>query len=226
MAYKTDISNTAYSPEYIQYREKIINEAFTAKNKVEDAVIKNDAFQIIIDHYKSADKRSYCGHTKIYNKSNELLHEYFNLYDHPFFCKRIQYSNGLDYIFYKEDLYGYSVYEIETKKVFNYFPSATFVRAAETFIGTDIHYNKNNNIFAVDGCYWACPGDVFLIKANNPMEVFGELVNIHEIIDPEYDKYDDIDFVCWENNNIQLKIDCKDIITLTEEDYKPKMVQI
>lgn len=27
----------------------------------------------------------------------------------------------------------------------------------ETFIGTDIYFNKNNNIFAVIGCYWACP---------------------------------------------------------------------
>ena len=132
----------------------------------------------------------------------------------------------MDYIFYSEDLYGYSVYEIETKKVFNYFPLATFTQGIETFIGTDIHYNKNNNMFAVEGCYWACPCDVFLIKANSPMEMFNELLNIHKIIDPEYDKYDDIEFVEWENNNIKLKLDCKEIITLTEEEYRYKMLKI
>jgi hypothetical protein len=113
----------------------------------------------------------------------------------------------LDYIFYKEDLYGYSVFEVDSKKSFNYYPAATYKKQIETFIGTDIHYNKNNNVFAVGGCYWACPGDVFLIKINNPMEQFTGIINIHEIIDPGYEKYDDIDFEKWENNDIKLKIE-------------------
>jgi hypothetical protein len=70
------------------------------------------------------------------------------------------------------------------QKTFNYYPAATFKEQTETFIGTDTHYNKNNNVFAVGGCWWACPYDVFLIKINNPMEQFTEIINIHEIIDP------------------------------------------
>ncbi|MHC6203051.1 hypothetical protein ACYULU_07640 [Breznakiellaceae bacterium SP9] len=161
----------------------------------------------------------------------------------------------MDYIFYKEDLYGYSVFEIGTNKVFNYYPLVTFKENIETFIGTDIHYNVQNNIFAVEGCYWACPWDIFLFRLNNPMERFTEIINIRDLIDPEYKKYGCIDFVGWENNNrpirilpillffiakwqllsvfcrftnrsnIKLKVKSGEI-NLTEEEYKNKLIKV
>jgi hypothetical protein len=225
MAYKINIANAAYSPEYLDYRNKIINEAYNQKYKTgEETFKKNDGMKIISKYYLTKDKK-YCEFNKIY-KNNNLLHEYFNLYDHSFFCEYIKYSNGSDYIFYKEDLYGYSVFEINTKNVFNYYPTATFKDNKETFVGLDIHYNINNDIFAVGGCYWACPSDVFLIKINNPMEQFSELINIHKIIDPEYNKYDNIDFVRWENNDIILKLEQKEIINLMEKEYMKKIIEI
>jgi hypothetical protein len=231
MVYKRDINNIAYSNEYINHRKKIINETYNQKYKTEEEIFElNNDIKIICEHYFTDGKyltkdNSYCGYNKIY-KNNILLHEYFNLYDQHFFCEYIKYSNELDYIFYKEDLYGYSVFENNSKTIFNYYPKATFIDQKETFIGTSIHYNKNNNIFAVEGCYWACPYDTFLIKIDNPMEQFCGLINIHEIIDPEYNKYDDINFMEWEYNDILLKIENKEILKLTEEEYMKKIIWI
>jgi len=230
MNYKYDISNAAYSSEYLKYRENTINEAYNSKYKTEEETFENKDIKIISEHYYTkgnylSKDNSYCGYYKIY-KNNILLHEFYNLYDNSFFCEYIKYSNGLDYIFYKEDLYGYSVFEINSKKTFNYYPIATFKGNAETFIGTDIHYNINNNIFAVGGCYWACPNDVLLLKIDDPMKQFTGLLNLHYIIDPEYEKYDDIEFVNWEKNDIILKLEFKETIKLTEKEYVDKIIYL
>jgi hypothetical protein len=223
MTYKINIDNVAYSPEYLDYRNRIINETYNEEYKTGEGKTENSDLKITHEYYIKDEK--YCEYNKIY-RNNNLLHEYFNLYDQSFFCEYVKYSNGFDYIFYKEDLYGYSVFEINTKDVFNYYPTATFKDNEETFIGLDIHYNMNNNIFAVGGCYWACPYDVFLIKTNNPMEQFSELIYIREIIDPRHHKYDDIDFVRWENNDIILKLEREEIINLTEKEYMKKIIKI
>jgi hypothetical protein len=231
MAYKADISNVAYTQEYKDYRNNIISKAYHKQYKRDEEIVKNGNLKIIVENYSTVEnylreKNWYCGHTKVYDNKDNFICEYFNLYvGRHFFPRYIEHSNGLSYLVYKEDLYGYSVFEIETKNVFDYYPKDSFNGKAETFIATDIHYNKNNDVFAVDGCYWSCPCDTFLVKINNPMEEFGEFVNLHYIIDPEYDDYDDIRFVEWENNNVKLELDFKEIITLTEETYKNEMMK-
>ena len=183
--------------------------------------------KLVTETYYTKDTRYYCEYNKIY-KNDTPLHEYFNVY-RSFFCEYIKYSNGLDYIFYNEDLYGYSVFEVAAKKVFNYFPAATFKDRTETFIGTDIHYNIHHNIFAVGGCYWACPSGMFLVQIDNPLEQFTGLLNIHEISDYGYDKYDDIDFIGWENNNLLLKAqgpEGEETLKVTEKEYLENMIRI
>ncbi|MDR2478869.1 MAG: hypothetical protein LBD48_06095 [Treponema sp.] len=222
MAYKIDLANAAYSPEYMDYRNEIIIAAYNEKYKTGEETFEDNFIKVIHEYYCTSNKKYYCENSKIY-KNNSLLHEYFNLDDSVgFFCEYIKYSNGQDYIFYKEDLYGYSVFEVTTKNIFNYYPRATFKDKEETFIGTDIHYNINNNIFAAGGCYWACPSDVFLVKADNPMEQFSELINIHEIIGFG----NNIDFAGWNNNDIVLKIDDEKRINITEKEYMKEMIKI
>ena len=222
MEHKIDFSNAAYSAEYINYRNKIINETYNKKYKTGEEIFENknntDDIKIISEHYLTKDK-NYCEYNKIY-KDNSLLHEYFTLDDSGSFCEYIKYNNGLDYIFYKEDLYGYSVFEVPSKNVFNYYPMATFKGNTETFIGTDIYYNIKNNIFAVGGCYWACPFEVFLVEIDNPMDdPFTGIKNIYEI------GYDNIEFVKWENNDIILKrLKDGELIKLTEKEYMNKRI--
>ena len=62
------------------------------------------------------------------------------------------------------------------------------------------------------------------------MEQYEKYVNTHVIIDEDYEKYDDIDFIEWENNDIKLKcwnIETKpskdEIIILKEKEYMEQM---
>ncbi|GHU57678.1 hypothetical protein FACS189444_0150 [Spirochaetia bacterium] len=233
MVYNTDLTNIAYSENYINYRDRVINLVFSERNKTDENELINDGLKIISNIYNtvSDDKNYFCNNVKVFI-NDKLIHNYFNLYTQLFFCKNIKYKNGKNYLFYKEDLYGYSVLDIETNIVFNYYPKATFENNIETFIGTDIHYN-NGNLFAVGGCIWACPYDTLIIKINNPMEMFSEFISIHQMLDKGYKKYEDIDFIEWEVSNIKLKFENtelykpqNEIIILKEEEYKDKLVKI
>jgi hypothetical protein len=223
-----DLINIAYSNEYMGLISRIINSAYSPNNKInENEIIEEDLKRIIVE-YRTSDKKYFCSNNKVYEE-NKLVFEYFNIYHHHFFCKKIKYNDGREYIFYRTDLYGYNVFEINTNKKFDYFPKCSFGdNGVETFIATDIYFNQNNNIFAVDGCYWACPGDIFLIKIDNPMKQFEKYISTHLIIDGDYEKYDDITFVKWENNDIKLKCYSKEyeIITLNEKEYMEKMINI
>ncbi|MDR2755648.1 MAG: hypothetical protein LBC20_08065, partial [Planctomycetaceae bacterium] len=96
MTYKIDISNAAYSLEYVNRRNKTINETYNKKYKTGEEKDKNNDLEIIHEYYRTKDN-NYCEYNKIY-RNNNLLHEYFNLDEHRFFCEYIKYSNGSDYV--------------------------------------------------------------------------------------------------------------------------------
>ena len=226
-----DLTNIAYSDEYITRKSNIIDLAYNPNNKTKETeIIENDLKRVITEYRATHnDKKYFCAINKVYNTENTLLFEYFNLDHHSFFCTKITYNSGKQYLFYKADLYGYSVFSIDTKETFDYYPKYE----GETFIGTDIYFNSNNSVFAVEGCYWACPVDTFLIKIDNPLEQFTQYVNTHLIIEGDYDKYDDTNFVEWIGNDLKLKccnIEAKpykdEIIILSEKEYMKKMVKI
>jgi hypothetical protein len=223
-----DLTNIAYSNEYIERKNKIINFSYNQINKTNEKETFSGNLKRIITEYDG--KEYFCSNNKVYQE-NTFIFEYFNLYHHEFFCKKIKYNNGREYIFYKTDLYGYNVFEMDTQKTFDYFPKCSFMEnGIETFIGTDIYFNQNNNIFAVDGSYWSCPTDTLLIKIDNPLKEYEKYINIHSIIDEGYEKYDDIAFMKWENNDIKIQcygIETKpEIIILREKEYIEKMIKI
>jgi len=229
-----DLTNIAYSNDFIEHKNKIINFAYNPNNKIKDKEVIDGNLRRIITEYRTEynGKKYFCSNNRVY-EGDKFIFEYFNLYHHPFFCEKITYTNGHEYIFYKAGLYGYRAFDIDTKNTFNYYPKCSFVgNFAETFIGTDIHFNNKNNTFAVGGCYWACPTDVFLLKIDNPLEQYERYVNLHLIIDKDYDKYEDIDFIEWENNDIKIKCynvetepSKNEIIIIKENEYMEKMVK-
>jgi hypothetical protein len=230
-----DLTNVAYSDEYIKYKEKAINLAYSPNNKIDETEIaQDDLRRVKIEYVTKRDEITYyCGNDKVYI-NNELVFEYFSLYSHPFFCKKITYANGKEYLFYKTDLYGYSAAEISTGRTFDYYPKHSFGKeSGETFIATDIHFNPTNNFFAVDGCYWACPLDTFLIHIDDPLKQFDKYANTHLIFDEDYNKYDDIEFLEWEKNAVKLK--CYNVqtepykhetIAISEKRYMEKMINL
>ena len=223
MQKKKDLSNVAYSQEYLKYRNERISSVLSPENKTKEVIREESGYTRIIISYQK--ERYICSENKVYNMNKDLIHEYINLYQHPFFCTPIQYSNGKMYLFYKEELYGYSVFDMESKEVFRYIPQESF-SGGETFIATDIYYNATHDLIAAEGCYWACPVDTFLLRIEDPMKQFDKYLNFHELLDSDYEKYDDICFSSWSENGIDLKCynilsePCKDeLVQITESDY-------
>ena len=223
-----DLTNVAYTDEYIKRKNMTIDLAYNSSNKLSEKEVINGNLKRIITEY--ATREYFCSNNKVYDVENKLVFEYFNVYNHYFFCNRVKYNNGREYIFYKTALYGYNVFSIDTKETFDYYPKHSF-NGGETLIGTDIHFNPHNNICAVGGCYWAGPSEIFLIEIDDPLKPFGKYINTHLIIDRAYDKYDDVDFVEWQANDIKIKCynmetEKNELITITEREYTEQMVEI
>lgn len=123
----------------------------------------------------------------------------------------IKHQNGRQYFLFKIDLYGISVYDMKDKTVFHYIPEGCphhyQQTLGESFIITNIHYDSVTNLIAYEGCYWAGTNDVMVGDFSNPMNFACELKSMHEMVDPEYELYDDIDFGKWEDGKLHLLLD-------------------
>lgn len=148
----------------------------------------------------------------VLKKFGETFYEFISDYNHvnPFF-EFADHINGYRYFPFHIDLYGISYLELETKKVYNYIPEGCQhdfnYSCGESFIITDIHYDRNTNLIAYGGCYWAAPSDVMVGDFSNPLSFNPKLISIHEIIDPEYEEFDDFDFVRWEKDKLIVNAD-------------------
>lgn len=144
--------------------------------------------------------------------NGETVYEWISTYSHPFeFTEFISHSNGHKYYPFHVDLYGISFLELDTLKVFNYVPEGYQhdgdYPLGESFIITDIHYDITTDLIAFGGCFWAGTYDVMVMKLPNPLDFEMRMVGIHDIIDPEWELYDDIDFSEWRDGKLIVKAD-------------------
>jgi len=203
---KKDLTNVAYTDEYLTKREKWIAAVVRPENMTykEEILSENGYNRTITEYAAVVDGLNLgCSHNKVYDAGGILIHEYTSLDDHRFFCTPVAHSNGRQYLAYKEDLYGYSVLDIESKETFRYIPAESWKDGGETFIVVDIFYNPINDIVAAEGCYWACPYGTFLFEVKDPMKQFTRYLDIYSIAG--YDKYGTIDFQSWDGADILLK---------------------
>lgn len=163
-------------------------------------------------------------------KSGETVYEYLSAYDHvcPFY--EFLYINGHRYYPFHIELYGISYLELDTLRVNNYIPEGCehdYTRLfGESFIVTDLHYDINTGLVAYGGCYWASTSDVMVGELADPMNFDPRLVSLHEIIDPDY-KLDDIDFVSWGKDTIEVKADGKPVsVRISEITEKMRKTEI
>lgn len=116
----------------------------------------------------------------------------------------IHHANGEKYLIFRQDLYGYSVLNLETLEDFHYLPEEAFPQEkekfSETFIWTDVSYSSKNNLLAVIGCFWACPSSVILLDFTDPMVAQEKWLDLHLVVDSTYDLYDDLTFLAWNND--------------------------
>ena len=177
MLEKQNMSNAAYSEEYLRQRKEIeeflfIQEKLDESSEQEEVTL-SDSLVWVRKHYVNGN---YCGSDNTILREGNRIYSFKNFEDQMEFCKFIHHANGNDYLLFRRDLYGYSVLNLNTLKDFHYYPRCSLGNSVdnkhfeETFIWTNMLYNPNNNLLVGYGCYWACPMELALVDFSNPFK--------------------------------------------------------
>ena len=171
------MKNIAYTREYREYAQSLDYIFETEPKYTRNRTLGNGEY--FIDEYEYAiEKEGENGvlyHTGvsrlvIRNKQREAVLEVKALYDNQL-VSLVKHRNGRDYIVYRKDLYGYSVFDVTEGKSADYIPRESFKGGGETFIWTQADYYPVNNLLVVSRCYWACPYGYEFYDFSNPLEL-------------------------------------------------------
>lgn len=204
------LPNVAEDQKYLEACEKRATILFRTELK-EDCVKQDIGFGYtrLKTAYRILDKSKFLhGNDSIILDSYDREVFAYRCYDcDNGLCSVIERPEG-NLLFYKTDLLGYSVFNLSDHMQFRYIPQSALDQS-ESFIWTAVHYNHIAGIMAVDGCYWAYPGDVFIYDMQNPMTLYKMGVNLRKAVgDLHYGQYNDIEFVRWAQN--ALYVQCYD----------------
>jgi len=163
----------------------------------EGFTVISTAYEKIVEVY-----RVLASENELRDSGGQVVYTWRNLNIDGAFCHLFRHENGCRYLVFRRDLYGYSVYELESGREFHYIPSQR-----ETFIWTDAHYDPASGLLAVAGCFWAAPFSVIVLDFTDPLQKRPEesWLDVHEIVDPEWIIYEDIDYVGWNGDMLELR---------------------
>lgn len=218
-SYKNMYNDTRYQKILAEMQEAY-NEKYLLRTETELLDI-GDGYTIKEEVYNNPNLHTYIERSfLIYD--DKIQFQYDCIYRRTLKPVIIKHQNGRQYLLFKIDLYGLCVYDLESKQVFNYIPEGYQHHydniLGESFIITNIHYDIATNLIAYEGCYWAAPNDIMVGDFSNPMDFEKELKSIHDIVDPEYELYDDIDFSKWEDGKLHVLLDRNTIKVLELND--------
>ena len=197
-------ANVAYTKEYLDDLARVDHYLFRPECFAEQKQDDLDDLAILTRHYRCEDHPNYTyaitGSENDVLLNGKVIHSY-RTHDSSGFHWPMTHRNGKRYLVYTQDLYGYSVLNLDTAANYQYYPQGSFP-SGETFIWCDLHYNPVNSIAAVDGCYWACPSSIVLADFTDPMRdaVYIDLNEYYQ------DEYNDIQFVTWDGIDLIGKV--------------------
>lgn len=225
--------NAAYSPQYLAYlrdlQERLVCDEY---KEGQDFRMLGDGLQLEITRYarphsdNQVDRADAC---RLLSANGDLLYTY-HAFNGAGLSSIFRHSNGKQYFIFQRDLYGYSALDMETLWDYHYIPQASACygqRGAfeETFIWTGLHYNAENSVLAVDGCYWAAPYGILLTDFSDPMQARPWFILQDE--PPFKDELPTIDFVKWDDTALHLAYfddqDQPQAYVLTQNDYLPHL---
>ncbi len=104
------------------------------------------------------------GELSIY-KNGKLIYCCNDIYeDYPTFFYFYTITDTDYLIFRKDDLYGYTILNLNSIKEYNYFPDVVLNREQESFI--IVEARLWNEILLLFGCHWGCPYIYYLIETH------------------------------------------------------------
>ena len=219
--------NAAQADSYKQQLERCapLFAAENLKNTEEQALTSTHTITIR-EYAGRVNDRNLCGSECILSQSGQPFAQWQSVSNSAVFYRVIHHSNGREYLIFRQDLYGYSVLDLESGESLRFYPEASLGGKGfrETFIWTDVMYNTVTNVLAVDGCYWACPYSLHLFDFAEPMSESPRYVDMIECFEGGYDVYDDISFVAWDGGDLSVtryvvESRTKEPVTLAPEEY-------
>lgn len=198
--------NVYHTPQYQAYRQEcalVFDEACRSSRPSRTKAL-SEGWSVHTDYYVGQKKYQIrAARHNLLDSGGQVVYTWDNLDCDGEFCRQITHANGKHYLIFREDLYGYSVLEIESGRTLHYVPEKSWPlnerRAQETFIWTGAAYDQKTNLLAVWGCYWACPNSMVFLDFSDPLaeQDCDCWVEIHEVMDPDYELFDEIELVRW-----------------------------
>ncbi len=208
-----------YGTDQYQQNLKLLDEQVFSKIKFDEPDrVKELDFGYYIEYYYYADEENCLpGHAAVDGeicrlyKSGKFVFQWKNTDGRSRMAKIIHHSNGNDYLVFDEDLYGYSVLDLQDLNCLHYLPAESYGKYPEefeeTFIWCDCFYNPQTDMLAVEGCYWACPGNIIVLNFSRPMIAVEpeQWTDIYQKYCDSYPDLGDIDFEKWDGSNLVFK---------------------
>ena len=190
------MKNIAYTKEYLDHLENIYRHVFTPDCYFGEGLkeLKNGVSVFVKDYKGGSENTVYRNDKEIFSFKTVNGNNHYEVFTH---------QNGHEYLFFRKDLYGYSILDLTTTRDYNYFPAASFP-TGETFIWCEIFYNPINNIAAVWGCYWACPYGVILADFSDPLSDSPQ-VEYYDHIEKDFYYGCGFEFIAWDGTDLILR---------------------
>lgn len=194
--------NVYHTPQYQAYRQEC---AFVFSEEHRSSLpgkteLLSEGYSVRTDYYTGQGRyQLHAARHRLLDSGGQVVYTWDNLDFDGEFCKLISHANGRRYLVFREDLYGYSVLEVETGRTMHYIPEKSWPldgrQGKETFIWTNVAYDAATSLLAVWGCYWACPNGTLLLDFSDPLEEqdWKRWLDVQDVVDPDLDIYDDID---------------------------------
>lgn len=211
------MSNAVNSAQY-QARIKQAEALFEGQNFTRRQTINlSSGYEIVKDAYRLGAANFSGGEYTLFDTHKTQIKTWRCIDDRAEFFSLIRHANGKFYLVFCQDLYGYSVLELDRGRIMRFVPGA-WTLGKESFILSGARYLRGWDALAVSGCYWGAPNGVHLVSFAEPMSEEQRYVDVLDCIQGGYDIYEQADFAGFEDNELSLK--CFRADTLRYENIK------
>ena len=211
------MANAVNSAQY-QARIKQAEALFEGQNFTRRQTINlGSGYEIVKDGYRPSTASFGGGEYTLFDTHKTQIKSWRCIDDRAEFFSLIRHANGKFYLVFRQDLYGYSVLELDRGRIMRFVPDA-WTLGKESFIFSGVRYLRGWDALAASGCYWGAPNDVHLVSFAEPMSEEQRYADVLDCMQGGYDIYEQADFAGFEGNELSLK--CFRADTLRYENIK------
>ena len=198
------MANAVNSAQY-QARIKQAETLFEGRNFTRRQTINlSGGYEIVKDAYRLGATSFSGGEYTLFDTHKTQIKSWRCIDDRAEFFSLIRHADGKFYLVFRQDLYGYSVLELDRGRIMRFVPDA-WTLGKESFILSGARYLWGWDALVVSGCYWGAPNGVHLVSFAEPMSEEQRYVDVLDCIQGGYDIYEQADFAGFEGNELSLK---------------------